>query len=71
VTQGEDPASLINIIVNGPSIAHSVSYGSWESMPAYADVLDDSEIAAVSNFVRGSWGNEAGPVSPTDVRAAR
>ncbi len=71
VTQGEDPASLINIIVHGPSTPKGVSFGSWESMPAYADVLDDSEIAAVCNFVRGSWANEAGPVSPADVRAAR
>jgi mono/diheme cytochrome c family protein len=40
-------------------------------MLEYADVLSDAEIAAVSNFVRGSWGNEAGPVKAADVRAAR
>jgi mono/diheme cytochrome c family protein len=40
-------------------------------MSEYADVLNDEEIAAVSNYVRGSWGNEAGPVKPADVRAAR
>ena len=32
VVQGEDPASLINIIVRGPALAKGVSYGSWESM---------------------------------------
>ena len=71
VTQGEDPASLINIIVHGPTIPKTVKFGAWESMPAYADVLDDTETSAVSNFVRGSWGNEAGPVSPAEVRDAR
>ena len=71
VTQGEDPASLINIIVHGPSVPKDVKFGAWESMPAYADVLDDAEVAAVSNFVRGSWGNEAGPVSSAEVRDAR
>jgi mono/diheme cytochrome c family protein len=71
VTQGEDPASLINIIVHGPTVPKDVKFGAWESMPAYADVLSDAEVAAVSNFVRGSWGNEAGPVSAEEVRAAR
>jgi mono/diheme cytochrome c family protein len=71
VVQGEDPASLIDVILHGPTLAKGVSYGSWESMLEYADVLSDAEIAAVSNFVRGSWGNEAGPVKAADVRAAR
>jgi mono/diheme cytochrome c family protein len=40
-------------------------------MSAYADVLDDSEVAAVSNFVRGSWGNRASPVSLESVSRQR
>jgi mono/diheme cytochrome c family protein len=71
VVQGEDPVSLINSVLHGPTIAKGVSYGAWESMSAYADVLSDADVAAVSNYVRGSWGNEAGPVSVADVRAAR
>lgn len=71
VVQGEDPASLINIIIHGPSRAKGVSYGGWETMSAYGDVLDDSQVVAVSNFVRGSWGNQAGPVSPAAVRSLR
>ncbi len=71
VVQGEDPASLINIILYGPATAKGVSYGSWESMSAYADVLSDADIAAVSNYVRASWGNEARAVSIGDVRGAR
>ena len=71
VTQGEDPASLINVIVHGPSLPKGMKFGAWETMQAYADVLDDAEVAAVSNYVRGSWGNEAGPVSAEQVRAAR
>jgi mono/diheme cytochrome c family protein len=69
--QGEDPISLINIVLYGPTLAKGVTYGSWESMSAYADVLTDAEIAAVSNYVRGSWGNEAPAVSAAEVRAAR
>lgn len=71
VVQGEDPASLINIIIFGPSRAKGVSYGPWETMSGYGDVLDDSQVVAVSNFVRGSWGNQAGPVSLESVRSLR
>jgi mono/diheme cytochrome c family protein len=71
IVQGEDPISLINIVLYGPTLAKGVTYGSWESMSAYADVLTDAEIAAVSNYVRGSWGNEAPAVSAAEVRAAR
>lgn len=71
VVQGEDAASLINVIIYGPSRATGVSYGGWETMNAYGDVLDDSQVAAVCNFVRGSWGNQGAPVSVSTVRSLR
>ena len=71
IVQGEDPLSLINVVLYGPTLAQGVPYGSWESMSSYADVLSDADIAAVSNYVRGSWGNEASEVSAAQVRAAR
>ena len=42
-----------------------------ETVPAYRKFLSDEQIAAVSNYVRGSWGNRAGAVSPKDVKAQR
>ncbi len=71
VVQGEDPASLINIILRGPTTPQGISYGAWETMSGYADVLSDSQIAAVSNFMRGSWGNRAAPVTAQDVQKLR
>jgi mono/diheme cytochrome c family protein len=71
VVQAEDPASLINIIVYGPQTAKEISYGAWETMKPYADVLDDAQVADVSNYVRGSWGNLAGPVSAEQVAKQR
>ena len=71
VVQAEDPASLINIILHGSDAPKALASESWETMPAYADVLDDAQIAAVSNFLRGSWGNRAGAVSGASVRAQR
>jgi alcohol dehydrogenase (quinone), cytochrome c subunit len=67
VAQASDPASLINIILYGPEAPESVSFGAWEAMKAYGDVLDDSQVAAVSNYIRGSWSNRGRPVTTTDV----
>ena len=40
-------------------------------MPAYAGALKDDEIAAVTNFIRTSWGNNSPTLTPGDVRTAR
>ncbi len=71
VAQAEDPASLINAILYGPDMAEQVSYGGWDNMPAYATTLSDAQIAAVSNYVRGSWGNRAPAVTAAAVHAQR
>jgi alcohol dehydrogenase (quinone), cytochrome c subunit len=71
VAQAEDPASLINIILYGPKAPPGVSLGAWETMPAYDTVLDDAQIAAVSNYVRGSWGNRAGALHADDITHQR
>lgn len=41
------------------------------AMPAFADQLNDAEIAAVLTHVRSQWGNTASPVKPETVAAAR
>jgi mono/diheme cytochrome c family protein len=71
VAQHHNPASLLNNIIYGPDMPKEVSFGGWETMKAYGDVLDDEEIAAVSNYIRGSWGNSAPPVSAEDVARQR
>ncbi len=40
-------------------------------MKPYKDVLSDTDIAALSNYVRGSWKNRAGAVTPADVARQR
>jgi mono/diheme cytochrome c family protein len=71
VVQAEDPASLINVMLYGPVLPQGVAFGAWETMPAYADVLDDAQVAAVSDFLRGSWGNRASPVKVESVARQR
>jgi mono/diheme cytochrome c family protein len=71
VAQAVDPASFINIILYGADNPESVVLGSWETMKPFQDVLNDEDVAAVANYVRGSWGHRAPPVSPADVSRQR
>ena len=71
VVQAEDPASLINAILYSPDMPEQLSYGGWDNMPAYANTLNDAQIAAVSNYVRGSWGNHGAAVTAGTVHAQR
>ena len=40
-------------------------------MPAFGGQLSNEEIAAVLTYVRTTWGNEFGAVTPEEVRSAR
>jgi mono/diheme cytochrome c family protein len=56
--------------VQGPLEVKGATYN--QVMPAWKH-LTDEQLAAVLSFVRGSWGNQAGGVSPAlvaEVRAA-
>jgi mono/diheme cytochrome c family protein len=71
VVQADDPASLINVILYGPDVSEGIPTGAWETMESYGDVLDDAQIAAVSNFLRGSWGNRGAAVTESEVALQR
>jgi mono/diheme cytochrome c family protein len=45
--------------------------GGGGEMPAFGDSLNDQQIAAVATYVRNSWGNTFGPVTPEEVATAR
>ena len=40
-------------------------------MPPFRTLLSDTEIAAVTSFIRQRWGNQAGAVTSLDVQAIR
>lgn len=71
VVLGAHPASLINVLLYGAPVPAGVKLGAWETMPAYADTLDDAQIAALCNYLRGSWGHRASPVTAEQVRLQR
>lgn len=71
VLMDPDPASLINITLNGS--LRVVFHGQPESydMPAYRLLLDDQQVADVVTFMRTSWGNRASAVTAEAVATIR
>ncbi len=71
VVQDADPATLINIVLYGPTLPKGVTFGAWETMKPYRDVLNDHDIAAVANYIRGSWDNRAPQIGASEVAKQR
>lgn len=81
VVQAANPASMINAILYSPEAPKAASAPlpelpglppKWlHPMEDFQYLLDDDEIAAVVSFVRSSWGNDAGAVTPEQVARQR
>lgn len=60
---------------NVESRAHVINQVLWgdsdHGMPAFSDVLDDRDIAAVATYVRNSWENDYGIIFPRSVELRR
>ena len=71
VVTAADPTEHIHTVLRGLSgkTIGGVAYAT--PMPAFADQLSDEEVAAVLSYERNSWGNQAPPVKPEDVKLAR
>ncbi|RDI94724.1 cytochrome c [Meiothermus sp. QL-1] len=54
-----DKAYTINILLKGKG-----------NMPGFAQ-LSDEELAAVATYIKNSWGNNFGGVTPDEIKAAR
>ena len=66
-----DPASLINIVLNGAAPLVAKGKPDAYRMPQFREQLNNRQIAAVVSFIRAGWGNNAGPVAEADVAAQR
>ena len=71
VLQSEDQTSLIHIVLKGATLPATHTAPSTFTMPAFDWRLSDQEVADVVNFIRTSWGNQAGEVKATDVKGLR
>ncbi len=66
-----DAEQLIKIVLQGLSGKMEIKGEVYNSiMPAQAH-LSDQEVADVLTFVRGSFGNSSGPITPDQVKKVR
>jgi mono/diheme cytochrome c family protein len=63
----DTPANLIRVVVNGGYLPSTAGNPRPYGMPPFSYRFDDTEIAEVLSFIRGSWGNDAPTVSALDV----
>lgn len=67
----DDTASLIRLLIEGGNSPATIAGPPRRNMPSFVSQLSNVEIAQVLTFVRSSWGNDARPVSASDVASLR
>jgi mono/diheme cytochrome c family protein len=60
-------ANLVRILLAGGYAPSTAGNPRPYGMPPFVHVLNDEDIAAVTTYIRGAWGNQAGAVSAADV----
>lgn len=66
-----DPASLVRVVLEGADSARTSHSPEGFAMPGFADKLNNTEIADVLTYMRGSFGNQAAAVSVNQVGDVR
>ncbi len=69
--QSADASSTLRVMLDGAHTVTTPRAPNTGEMPAYAGKLSDPEIAAVTNYIRNSWGNAAPSVTADEVAKAR
>lgn len=67
----DSPANVVQMIRLGGFAPSTKGNPQPFGMPPFTQVLDNDDIAAVSTFIRQSWGNQANQVTPLDVLHVR
>ena len=71
VLNGDNPASVIRLVLHGGTMPAGRDAPSQFSMPAFRHRLSDQQVADLLTFVRASWGNRGGAVTAQQVSALR
>ena len=66
-----DAATLIRVVLQGGRSVATQEEPTDAMMPSFGWQLTDEEVAAVTTFIRNSWGHAAPAVSAADVHSAR
>lgn len=71
VVNGDDPTSLIRVVLQGSQAVATAARPTTPAMPSFGWNLGDAEVANVLSYVRNSWGNAAPPVTAGQVKDMR
>ena len=63
--------NLIRIVMNGGYPPGTLGNPRPFGMPPFRSMLSDEDVAAVVSYIRSSWGNQAGVVTPDEVSRYR
>jgi mono/diheme cytochrome c family protein len=69
--QAAEPDTLIAVILQGASVPATRNDPTGLAMPAFADRLDDAEVAQLTTYIRNAWGNQGGSVDSDEVHDLR
>ena len=59
--------NLVRIILAGGYAPSTAGNPRPFGMPPFVHVLNDTDIAAVTTYIRNAWGNQADPLTAADV----
>ena len=62
---------LLQMVLHGDEMPSTGGAPLRLAMPAFAERLNDEEVAALTTFVRSAWSNNASAISAKDVASAR
>jgi len=66
-----EPTSILRVVIQGAQSAATPSEPTGPSMPAFGWQLTDAQIAAVTTYIRNSWGHAAAATEASEVSKAR
>jgi mono/diheme cytochrome c family protein len=66
-----EPTSVLRVVIHGAQSVATQSEPTGPSMPAFGWQLTDAQVAAVTTYIRNSWGHAAPVTATGDVHKAR
>jgi mono/diheme cytochrome c family protein len=66
-----EPTSVLRVVIRGTQTVATPTEPTGPAMPAFGWQLTNEQIAAVTTYIRNSWGNAAPSIGARDVQKAR
>jgi mono/diheme cytochrome c family protein len=67
----DKPTSIVRVVLDGAKTVATDEEPTGAAMPSFKWQLSDTQVAAVSTYLRNSWGHAAEPTTASDVRRTR